>query len=129
LNSSIYAAIIIASASALARAASAGDYAAVSGEWARGDGLVRARVVGCGEALCATNTWVRNPAGDEQVGDVLIMNLHESQAGHWAGPAFDKKRQKTYQMQLNVAGDHMTTRGCVLGGLICRGVDWTRYPN
>ena len=108
---------------ALAAPASADD---LKGEWARGDGLVRSRIAPCGASICATNTWTKNPQGDEKVGDRLVMDMHETSHDHWTGSAFDPQRNRTYSMQLSVEGDRMTTRGCVLGGLLCRSVDWTR---
>lgn len=97
-----------------------------NGEWARGDGLVRARIAPCGVKLCATNVWVKDPQGSEKVGDQLVMDLHETSAGHWTGSAFDPQRNLTYAMEMTAEGERLTTRGCVLGGLVCRGVTWTR---
>jgi uncharacterized protein (DUF2147 family) len=72
------------------------------GEWARDDGLVRARIANCGGAICATNVWVRNPAGDEKVGDRLEMTLNETTPNHWTGSAFDPQRNSTYSMEMSV---------------------------
>jgi len=32
----------------------------------------------------------------------------------------------TYSMEMSVEGERMTTRGCVLDGLVCRSVGWSR---
>jgi uncharacterized protein (DUF2147 family) len=29
---------------------------------------------------------------------------------------------------MSLAGDRLTTAGCVLGGLICKSIAWTRAP-
>ena len=108
---------------ALARADAAGD---ANGNWARDDGLIRTHIAVCGKAICATNIWAKNSQGDEKAADKLIMTLSETAANHWAGSAFDPQRNRNYSMEMNVAGDRLTTRGCILGGLLCRSVGWTR---
>jgi uncharacterized protein (DUF2147 family) len=96
------------------------------GDWARDDGLIRTHIAACGNAICATNIWAKNPQGDEKVGDKLVMTLNEAAADHWTGSAFDPQRSRTYAMEMNVAGNRMTTRGCILGGLLCKSIGWTR---
>ena len=96
------------------------------GDWARDDGLIRSHIGVCGGAICATNIWAKNPEGNEKVGDRLVMTLNETATNHWTGSAFDPQRNRTYSMEMNVTGNRMTTRGCVLGGLLCRSVGWTR---
>jgi uncharacterized protein (DUF2147 family) len=113
--------VLIRSAPVLAAAAQSPD-----GVWARDDGLVRARIGPCGGAVCAVNTWVRDPAGSEKIGDRLVMTMQRSSSGHWSGSAFDPQRNVTYSMEMSVEGERMTTRGCVLDGLVCRSVGWSR---
>lgn len=108
---------------ALCGASGAGN---AGGDWARDDGLIRTHIAACGGAICATNTWAKNPHGDEKVGDKLVMALSETEADHWTGSAFDPQRDRTYAMEMSVAGNRLTTRGCILGGLLCRSVGWTR---
>jgi uncharacterized protein (DUF2147 family) len=105
---------------------SAGFAGSADGDWARDDGLVRTRIAPCGDAICATNFWAKNPQGDEKVGDKLVMTLKETAADHWTGSAFDPQRDRTYAMEMSVAGNRMTTRGCILGGILCKSVGWTR---
>jgi uncharacterized protein (DUF2147 family) len=31
-----------------------------------------------------------------------------------------------YRITLTVGANKMTSKGCVLGGLLCKGVNWTR---
>ena len=76
-------------------------------------------------ATSATNIWAKNPQGDEKVGNRLIMTLNETGADHWTGSAFDPQRDQTYTMSIRVA-DKMTTDGCVMGGLTCESMNWTR---
>lgn len=96
------------------------------GLWARGDGKAKVRVERCGADLCATNTWIREGTKGEKAGDVLVMSVKPVNASNWSGTAFDKQRDLTYRMTLKVGDKKMTTRGCVLAGMICKDMGWTR---
>lgn len=96
------------------------------GLWARGDGKAKVRVERCGAALCATNTWVREGTQHEKTGDKLIMKVQPEDRSHWSGTAFDPQRDMTYRMTLNVGSRQMTTQGCVLAGIVCKEMGWTR---
>jgi uncharacterized protein (DUF2147 family) len=96
------------------------------GDWARGDGKTHIRVVRCGVAVCASNTWVRSGVAGEAIGDRLTLNIAPAGATGWTGSAFDSKRDQTYTMTVRVANNRMTTDGCVIGGLMCRSMSWTR---
>jgi len=95
------------------------------GDWSRGDGQARVRIEVCGQDLCAINTWIRPDNVNEKVGDKLIMTIHE-QGDVYSGEAFDPQRHLTYRLVLTVSSDTMSTRGCILGGLICKRTDWKR---
>ena len=96
-----------------------------SGVWARSDGNARVRIAPCGASLCATNVWIRDTSKGEEVGDKLIMTLEPKSQSTLAGKAYDPKRKLTYSMTLRMAKNGLTTRGCIIGGLICRNVSWT----
>lgn len=99
---------------------------AILGVWARGDGVARVRVIPCGGALCAINTWIKPGVADEKVGDRLVMQVKPAGPATLSGAAFDPQRNLNYRMKIDVSGATMTTRGCVLGGLICKNMGWTR---
>ena len=115
--------LIIASASP---AWSAAPSPSPLGDWARGDGKARVRIAPCGDDLCAVNTWMRADVRNEKVGDRLVMTVTPEGDGRLTGKAFDPQRHMTYHLIMKVAGSHMTTSGCVLGGLICKSMSWTR---
>jgi uncharacterized protein (DUF2147 family) len=96
------------------------------GNWARGDGKTRIHVASCGAEVCARNTWVRHGVSGEKVGDRLVLNVKPEGAGHWSGTAFDPRRNRTYTIGVRVAEKHMTTRGCLMGGIFCASMNWTR---
>ncbi len=106
-----------------ALAASAPD---PSGTWNRGDGNAKVRIAPCGSNICATNVWIKDTSGGEAVGDKLVMTLKPKSADTLSGKAYDAKRAMTYAIQLKVAGQSLVTRGCVVGGLVCKSVNWSR---
>lgn len=95
------------------------------GVWMRDDGNARVKIAPCGTKLCATNLWIKDASKGEEVGDQLVMSLDRKSDTDLAGTAYDPKRDKTYAITLIVGPDNLTTRGCVLGGLLCRDVNWT----
>ncbi len=100
--------------------------ASPQGDWSRGDGKAKVRIAPCGADICATNTWIRPGTKDEKAGDRLVMTITDQGGGKWTGKAYDPQRKLHYRLKMQVADKTMTTTGCVLGGLICKGVDWSR---
>ncbi|MGE3363601.1 MAG: DUF2147 domain-containing protein [Rhizobiaceae bacterium] len=90
----------------------------------RGDGNARVRVAACGASLCATNLWIRDTSKGEEVGDRLVMSLDRKSSTRLTGTAYDPKRDRTYTITLVVGPRRLTTKGCILGGLLCRSVTW-----
>jgi len=118
-------ALLIASALALG-AGPLARAADIDGNWARGDGKAKVKIAKCGADICATNTWIKPGTPNEKAGDVLVMKVQKISDNRYSGSAFDPQRDMRYKITLDVSGDNMTSTGCVLGGLVCRGVGWTR---
>jgi uncharacterized protein (DUF2147 family) len=98
----------------------------VSGVWQRSDGLAKVRIAPCGTAVCATNTWIKDPNSGEKVGDRLVMQVKPHSSGDLKGTAYDPQRKLTYAITISVGPERLTTKGCVLGGLLCKAVGWAR---
>ena len=96
----------------------------LTGVWARGDGKARVAVEKCGNDLCATNIWVKPGTRNERVGDRLIMDIEPVSENRYEGKARDERRKMTYSMEISLQGETMSTRGCILGQLICRSANW-----
>ena len=96
------------------------------GEWARGDGKALVRFEPCGSAVCAVNTWIKPGTAGEKVGDKLVLNVSPPGASVLTGEAFDPQRNMTFRMRMEVGAATMTTHGCVLGGLVCKTMDFRR---
>jgi len=111
---------------ALASGGAAPAGPAFLGNWARNDGKTHIRVAPCGAEYCGVNTWVRPGHTGEKVGDTLVVNLKPTGAERWSGSAFDRRRNRHYTMLVHVAGRRMTTEGCILGGMMCQSMGWSR---
>ncbi len=98
----------------------------ILGTWARGDGAARVSMAPCGDSICATNIWIKDPVKQkEKVGDRLVFKIKQKDDS-WVGSAYDPQRKLNLTATLKAAGDHMVTKGCVFGGIICRSTQWTR---
>lgn len=95
-----------------------------SGIWLRDDGNARVRIAPCGDKICATNLWIGDTSKGEAPGDRLVMSLQQKSADTLAGTAYDAKRDRTYSITVQVFNNALVTRGCILGGLLCRDVGW-----
>ncbi len=100
----------------------------ILGVWARGDGNARVRIAPCGGALCAINTWIRDPASGEHVGDRLVMKV-SGDGPSMSGTAYDPQRKLNYSLQIDYGPQTMQTRGCVLAGIVCKTIGWTRLSH
>jgi uncharacterized protein (DUF2147 family) len=109
---------------ALPTLAVAGD---AKGDWARDDGKARVRIGPCGDALCGSISWLRDPKNDPgKVGQQVFFDMKPKGDNIWTGSAFNPDDGKTYSGKMTLTGDHLLTAGCVFGGLICKSVAWTR---
>jgi len=97
-----------------------------NGVWMRGDGNARVRIAPCGPDICATNLWIKDTSSGENVGDRLVMTIKPKSADTLVGKAFDPKRNLTFTIQVKVKKASLVTRGCVIGGVVCKNVNWSR---
>lgn len=95
-----------------------------SGVWLRDDGNARVQIAPCGTNICATNLWIADTSKGEEAGDRLVMTLKPKSADTLAGSAYDEKRDRTYSITVQVSDNALLTRGCILGGVLCRSVHW-----
>lgn len=98
-----------------------------TGVWLRDTGASRVRIAPCGDALCGSIVWLRDKSGPAKLGQRVFFDMKAQGAGRWSGSAFNPEDGKTYSGTMSVSGNTLTTSGCVLGGLICRSANWSRY--
>ena len=84
----------------------------------------------CGTIVKAENV---DPAkGDkkrqaELMGKVMINDMAADGSNAWDdGTIWAPDDDETYSSKMELKGDVLEVSGCVLGGLVCRGQDWTR---
>lgn len=106
-----------------ASTAQAGD---PTGLWLRENGKGTVRIAACGAALCGAVASVKDPDSAAKVGQRVFYGMVPSGENSWSGHAFNPEDGKTYNGTMTLSGSHLTTSGCVLGGLICKTVGWSR---
>ena len=98
-----------------------------SGTWLRENGAARVRMAKCGDAICGTITWLKDPANTKsKVGQRVFFDMKPNGVNAWAGKAFNPEDGQTYSGKITLSGSSMTTAGCVAGGWICRSVSWSK---
>jgi len=66
---------------------------------------------------------------DEIVGKTIIADMVADGDNEWGdGTIWAPDDDKTYDSSMELSGNTLEVSGCVLGGIICRGQDWTRLP-
>jgi len=97
------------------------------GVWMREDGASKVEFSSCGSALCGAIFWLRNPnAAKGHVGQQVFTGMVRADQNSWAGTAFNPDDGRTYSGKMVLSGKRLRTSGCVLGGLICKSVNWVR---
>ena len=97
-----------------------------TGTWLREGGTSKVRISPCGGALCGTTVWLKDSSGPSKVGMRVFYDMKPAGEGSWKGSAFNPEDGKTYSGKMSLSGNSLTTSGCVMGGLICKSVSWTR---
>jgi uncharacterized protein (DUF2147 family) len=119
IKSAILASVVISGATSAA-------LADPSGTWLRDNGASRVRVAACGASMCGTIVWLKDADGPSKVGQRVFYDMAPAGANKWSGKAFNPEDGKTYSGTMTLAGSSLTTSGCVLGGLVCRSVNWRK---
>ena len=99
----------------------------LDGSWQRSTGTSRLNFESCGNALCGHIAWIKPGfKSPGHVGQQIFFDLHPDARGNWIGKAFNPEDGKTYAGKVAVQGDTLVTKGCILGGLICKSETWTK---
>ena len=118
-----------------------------NGTWLTEGGAATVRLASCGAELCGTiiglkeandpatgkpKTDKNNPDAGKRsrpvVGVVIVFGMKPSgTADKWNGQIYNAEDGKTYTGSITMQGARaLKLEGCVLGGLICKGQNWTR---
>lgn len=98
----------------------------LSGTWLRDTGASRVKFAKCGDALCGTISWLKDTNGPAKLGQKIFYDMKPAGDGKWEGKAFNPEDGKTYSGKMSLSGATLTTAGCVMGGLICKSVSWSK---
>ena len=127
--------LLAAGMSAMATATLAADPA--DGLWKTqpGDtgGYLHVSIAECGSAICGTIDSAFDGNGDqllsyENLGKQIIWDMVPEGGGQYDnGKIWAPDRDKTYNSKMTLDSQNkLTVKGCVAGGLVCRGQTWTR---
>jgi uncharacterized protein (DUF2147 family) len=97
-----------------------------SGTWQRDNGASRVKIASCGNNFCGTIVWLKDADGPAKSGRCVFEGVAPAVANKWSGKAFNPEDGKTYSGTMALSGASLTTSGCVLGGIICRSVNWRK---
>lgn len=125
--------LVIAATLALAGPAHADP---VTGLWQTepGDtgGYLHVAMAPCGAALCGTIAAAfaadgTASKGYAHLGKPLVKNMVAQSGGAYGGGTiWAPDKGKTYASKMTLDGGKLAVKGCVAGGLICRGQTWTK---
>ena len=116
------------------------------GTWLTENGRSRVRVADCGGALCGTIVWLKEPSDPETgrpktdknnadaskrgrplIGVPIVISMKPNGPNKWSGQVYNAEDGKTYSGNLTEHGPtSVRLEGCALGGLVCKGQNWTR---
>ena len=101
--------------------------AGVDGVWIRSDGMAKVQFAPCGGGACGTIVWLKDPANSHAtIGQQVFFGMGQTSPTTWTGQAHNPEDNRDYDGTMTLAGNHLTTKGCALGGMICKTVNWTR---
>ena len=122
-------------ATPIAAQAGGGGALPVASEWRNPRDTVRIRLTPCGQdRMCGIVTWASDKAkadarrgGTEQlVGANLFRDFRRVAPGQYKGRVFVPDLNRTFSGHMQIKGDSMIGKGCILAGLICKQQVWTR---
>jgi uncharacterized protein (DUF2147 family) len=134
---------LVVGATILAAAFAAGPALAVPedafGTWRHPENGSIVKLYACGAGLCAQIVKTADPnAKDEKnpdpakrgrpvAGIVIMSGATKSGDNGWKGNLYNREDGGTYSGSITVLDkSNLKLEGCAVGGLICRGVTWTR---
>jgi uncharacterized protein (DUF2147 family) len=140
-------AIVAASAMALALVATAPARAADPvGTWLTGDKKGKVKIVNCGGAICGNLTWLAEPNDPDThqpktdknnkdaskqsrplLGVAIVLGMKPASGDKWEGQVYNAEDGGTYTGSFTMtSANSAELKGCVMGGLLCKGQTWTR---
>jgi uncharacterized protein (DUF2147 family) len=97
------------------------------GTWTRPSTGTQVNFYDCGGKLCAKITAVKDASKKADVGKVIMSGADKTGDGTWKGSLLNTEDGQTYNGVVTLEGPKaLSLKGCVLGGLVCKGETWTK---
>jgi uncharacterized protein (DUF2147 family) len=101
--------------------------AGAEGVWMRSDGMAKVQFAPCGGGQCGTIVWLKDPANSQgKIGEQVFFGMGQTGPNSWSGQAHNPEDGRDYDGTMTLSGNRLTTKGCALGGMICKTVTWSR---
>ncbi|WMT75543.1 DUF2147 domain-containing protein [Bradyrhizobium sp. Ash2021] len=99
----------------------------IFGTWLRDNGALQVKFEPCGDAICGNIVWVK-PGSDSKakVGQRLFFEMRPNGVNSWTGKAASPDSGSVYSGKMSIEGSGLNTSGCMVGGLICKSVNWKK---
>ena len=118
----------------------------ILGLWTTDKGKGRVEIVSCAapkQGLCGTIVWISEPNDKEGkpqtdkankdkslrsrpiVGLPIFEGWREAGANKWKGAVYDPEDGQSYDVDITLAGDKLTLKGCI--AFLCESDTWERY--
>ena len=113
--------------SGLAFSAAGASAADISGTYVRPSTGTQVEFYDCGGKLCGKIVAVKDKAKEKTVGTVILKSASRSDDKTFKGELLNTEDGKTYNGVLTVvSAKEIKLEGCVLGGIVCKGENWTK---
>ncbi|HSR79376.1 MAG TPA: DUF2147 domain-containing protein, partial [Hyphomicrobiaceae bacterium] len=118
----------------------------ILGLWTTDKGKGRVEIVKCAapkQGVCGTIVWISEP-NDKQgrpqtdkanenaslrnrpiIGLQIFQGWREAGPNKWKGAVYDPEDGRDYDVDISLAGDRLTLKGCI--AFLCDSDTWTRY--
>jgi uncharacterized protein (DUF2147 family) len=109
------------------------------GMWQVEDKTGHIKIMKCGAQMWGMIAWQKTPKNDENnpnaamhskplVGSAILIGMKPA-GDRYEGDIYNPRDGRVYSSKMALLpSGKLQIKGCVLGGLICGGEDWTRLP-
>jgi uncharacterized protein (DUF2147 family) len=101
------------------------SFAGPAGQWRIADGSANIEIKFCGANLCGRVSWAKDAR--TAVGSDVLVSMKSAKGDTWSGTIVNPVDGQRYAARMSMLGDEtLKVEGCVMGGLICGGQQWSR---
>jgi uncharacterized protein (DUF2147 family) len=113
--------------SSLALAATGASAADISGTYVRPSTGTQVEFYDCAGKVCGKIVAVKDKSKEKTVGTIILKGATRSDDKTFKGELLNTEDGKTYNGVLTVvSAKEIRLEGCVLGGIVCKGENWTK---